>query len=724
MIARPVVGSRWHYWNFVASHEIMAPRLLRIAPPLLPNIFVRTAITNDFRSIGSTRVIMEAAAASLWWCPDRAGAARVDSDFATALAHRGATGRAAGFAHVLFAVSASGMGSTTVSAPRPGSRRSIVALSHPAPRPGYPAPYPRPGYPAGQQPPVYQPPPRPGYPHGPSYPQGPGQHQPWPQDQGRTCQDSRRCIRDQVGKSGPDHSRGRKDQGRTCRRDSRRCIRDQVGKSGRTTAVAARTRAASAVAARTRAEHAAGTAAGASETRLGKSARTTAVAARARAERAAGPPGTRGRTAAGPRTGAEHAAAGQPPVHQRPGWEKSGPDHSRGRKDQGSISRGRGAARAERAAGPGPGQNLPGQPPVYQRPSFEPRPMPSAPPAQPPVYQRPSFEPRPMPSAPPAQPPVYQRPSFEPRPMPSSPWSTKRRFSSRRFIGPASDAFRAAASDALGAAAGHALRPRQLRALLRLETTRATITANRSWLCASPRCSCRCLPLWGRAAQTIAAARRAGDGRGASALRRLLPLADGASSGSRPLRPRFGVPAIAQTGSSFSLDVLEQPGAQTRAALFRPDAAIEDGPRCLRGETPSAVMRSVCGNFRRAMGQGSACELPSAGRRCTATRWLRHRAVRRKCRAAAQSPRGVVAQDNPDKLSKLRVAHLSDLHVGKGDSKRSAEILARLFQVVTQVNQMQPDLVVVTGDLVHRGQLAGMQLARSSFCVTSMRRCW
>lgn len=179
------------------------------------------------------------------------------------------------------------------------------------------------------------------------------------------------------------------------------------------------------------------------------------------------------------------------------------------------------------------------------------------------------------------------------------------------------------------------------------------------------------------------------------------------------LRPRFGVPAIAQTGSSFSLDVLEQPGAQApRVALLRPDAAIEDGPRCLRGETPSGCYAlHLVETSRRAMGQGSAWVSYQAQAEGAPPPGGYDIVLSDENAEPQRSPHAVwLRRDNPDKLSKLRVAHLSDLHVGKGDSKRSAEILARLFQVVTQVNQMQPDLVVVTGDLVHRGQLAGMQL--------------
>ncbi|HNK45662.1 MAG TPA: hypothetical protein PKL17_12810, partial [Pseudomonadota bacterium] len=185
VIARPVVGSRWHYWNFVASHEIMAPRLLRIAPPLLPNIFVRTAITNDFRSIGSTRVIIGPPLHHFGGArivPAPLGSIQISLPRSHIVVRPGVPLVSRTY---YSPYQRPGWGSTTVSAPRPGFPPVYRRPVYPAPRPGYPAPYPRPGYPAGQQPPVYQPPPRPGYPHGPSYPQGPGQHQPWPQGPGQ-----------------------------------------------------------------------------------------------------------------------------------------------------------------------------------------------------------------------------------------------------------------------------------------------------------------------------------------------------------------------------------------------------------------------------------------------------------------------------------------------------------------------------------------------------------
>lgn len=179
------------------------------------------------------------------------------------------------------------------------------------------------------------------------------------------------------------------------------------------------------------------------------------------------------------------------------------------------------------------------------------------------------------------------------------------------------------------------------------------------------------------------------------------------------VRPRFGVPVIAQAGTAFTVEVLEQPGASPpQAALLRPDMRMTEGERCVRGApTENCFPLRLVEQERKAMAAGSA--------------WVTYRAqtaqtplpggydlVMADDNATVQrSPSAVwLRSDDPEKVSRLRVVHLSDLHVGKGNNRHSAQILGRLFEIVTEVNQLQPDLVVVTGDLVHRGQLEGMQL--------------
>jgi hypothetical protein len=178
------------------------------------------------------------------------------------------------------------------------------------------------------------------------------------------------------------------------------------------------------------------------------------------------------------------------------------------------------------------------------------------------------------------------------------------------------------------------------------------------------------------------------------------------------LRPRFGVPAIAQTGAAFPLELLEQSGGPSlRAALLAPDASPEESVRCLSGEhSPKCSLLSLVEKDRRPMSPQAAWVLYEA-RPSFALSPGGYDFVLSDGKSELQrSPQAVwFRNDNPETLSTLRVAHLSDLHVGKGDNRHSAEILARLFQVVTEVNLQQPDLVVVTGDLVHRGQISGMQ---------------
>ena len=142
-IAPPIYGGR-HSWSFVVAGQLNAPRLVRVAPPLLPGLYHRTVIANDYRSIGSTRIIIGPPGHHL-------PTLRINP------LPLGSLGSAMPRAQVVV---------------RPGvplqQRSYYIPHARPAyqpssfPRPGYPAPspsYPRPGYPS----------PTPGYPHaGPS----------------------------------------------------------------------------------------------------------------------------------------------------------------------------------------------------------------------------------------------------------------------------------------------------------------------------------------------------------------------------------------------------------------------------------------------------------------------------------------------------------------------------------------------------------------------------
>ena len=57
-IASPMMGYGRHYWNFVPQNQLLQPRLVRVAPPMLPGLWSRTVISNDYRAIGSTRIVI------------------------------------------------------------------------------------------------------------------------------------------------------------------------------------------------------------------------------------------------------------------------------------------------------------------------------------------------------------------------------------------------------------------------------------------------------------------------------------------------------------------------------------------------------------------------------------------------------------------------------------------------------------------------------------------
>jgi hypothetical protein len=179
------------------------------------------------------------------------------------------------------------------------------------------------------------------------------------------------------------------------------------------------------------------------------------------------------------------------------------------------------------------------------------------------------------------------------------------------------------------------------------------------------------------------------------------------------LRPRFGVPVIAQVGASFSVELLARPGAVTpRVALVSPDISTEEAKACLRGESPaSCYPLTLALAEHRPMAEGAAWQVYAAKTQVTPQPGGYDVMVMDEGAAVQRSPHSVwLRADDPEQLSRTRVVHLSDLHVGKGGSKGAARILGRLFEVVTEVNRLQPDLVVVTGDLVDRGQIEGLQL--------------
>jgi predicted phosphodiesterase len=153
------------------------------------------------------------------------------------------------------------------------------------------------------------------------------------------------------------------------------------------------------------------------------------------------------------------------------------------------------------------------------------------------------------------------------------------------------------------------------------------------------------------------------------------------------LRPRFGLPAIVQAGAPIPIELARS--GEVRAALVAATLSDGEARRCASGEALEGCVHLV-------LGEGSArpegtvepggWDLVILGGELERARravWLR--------------------ADDPSQLSELRVAHLSDLHVGK----RSA-IPERLAQVVAELNVRAPDLVVVTGDVAESGDRAAL----------------
>ena len=165
------------------------------------------------------------------------------------------------------------------------------------------------------------------------------------------------------------------------------------------------------------------------------------------------------------------------------------------------------------------------------------------------------------------------------------------------------------------------------------------------------------------------------------------------------LRPRFGLPAIAQAGQPFAVEWLERGGPETvRAALIAPSVTDADAERCLGGQqiagchalalAPAA--RKTEGSATVATAQATADAAPGG--------WDLY--MHPGCDAPTRAPSAVwLRADDPAHLAEVHVVHLSDIHVGK----HVADVEKHLEQVIAETNALGPDLVVVTGDVVNQG---------------------
>jgi hypothetical protein len=74
--------------------------------------------------------------------------------------------------------------------------------------------------------------------------------------------------------------------------------------------------------------------------------------------------------------------------------------------------------------------------------------------------------------------------------------------------------------------------------------------------------------------------------------------------------------------------------------------------------------------------------------------------VHPSCDAPTRAPHAVWLRDeDPATLREVRVAQLSDIHIGK----HVGEVESHLQQVIGEINAQAPDLVVITGDIVNQG---------------------
>ena len=171
------------------------------------------------------------------------------------------------------------------------------------------------------------------------------------------------------------------------------------------------------------------------------------------------------------------------------------------------------------------------------------------------------------------------------------------------------------------------------------------------------------------------------------------------------LRPRFGLPTIAQTGHGFDVEWLERGGpVAVRAALLAPSVTDADAERCLAGQ-PVADCHPVALAPAERTTLGSAT-LAHATATVEASAGGYDLYVHPTCDAATRAPSAVwLRADDPAKLAQVHVVHLSDIHVGK----HVDDVEAHLKQVIAETNALAPDLVVITGDVVNQGLDASLQ---------------
>lgn len=176
------------------------------------------------------------------------------------------------------------------------------------------------------------------------------------------------------------------------------------------------------------------------------------------------------------------------------------------------------------------------------------------------------------------------------------------------------------------------------------------------------------------------------------------------------LRPRFGLPAIAQAGAAIEIDLLERGGPQTiQAALVRHQLTDEQAAACLRDGAPPPAESgcfplSLDAPERESIERGVAVARSIARSPIAPPPGGYDLYVLSPVDAPARLPRAVwLRADDPAAIAELGVAQLSDLHIGKGSKDLRAQIKQHLEHVIADLNQLRPDVVVITGDVFQNG---------------------
>lgn len=169
------------------------------------------------------------------------------------------------------------------------------------------------------------------------------------------------------------------------------------------------------------------------------------------------------------------------------------------------------------------------------------------------------------------------------------------------------------------------------------------------------------------------------------------------------LRPRFGLPAIVPADAAefaFDVDLLQRgAAAPVELALVPPSLSEPEAAACVRRPGSACLPLRIVEQARSEITAGAArlrlrVAPALSGQRPSLGAYDLY--VTSAIDPPMRAPRAVFAT-RP--LQTLRIAHLSDIHIGKGHG----DILPKLRQVIADINQRAPDVVVITGDIANSG---------------------